>query len=204
MHAATLRTLSRSSLRGRSMGVMACAAFGALWASSAIATWSPVAGHAGYALVALIAGMMLWLAVSMFRRSLRMTTADDPALAARRHTTRRFLGIFAAEIIVINIAARVLDTHHAVPFLLPIIAVVVGLHFYPLAPLFRAPHYRVTATVMTLAGVAGVLALASSRPADATNAFVGAICAATLWITGFVSWRSTLRTANASGFPPST
>ncbi|MEP6899948.1 MAG: hypothetical protein ABI870_15595 [Rhodanobacter sp.] len=192
MYKATLRILSRASLRGRSMGVMVCAAFGALWASSAIAIWWPAAGNAGYALVALITGVLLWIAIGMLRRSWYLTAANDPALAVRRSTTRRFLGIFAAEIIAINIAAYALGTHHAVQYLMPIIAIVVGLHFYPLATLFHVPHYHVTATVMTLAGLLGVVVIASSGPAHATNAFVDAICAATLWVTGVFSWRSTL------------
>lgn len=74
---------------------------------------------------------------------------------------------------------------------MPVIAIIVGLHFYPLASLFAAGRYPVTASVMTLAAIAGSALLASGGPADLINAAVELVCALTLWTTGFASWRST-------------
>lgn len=191
-------TLSRAALRGRSMGVFACGAFGALWASSALSLGAPTLDTVGYAVIALITGSLLWLAIGMLRRSRQMSSADDPARQAQRRTNFRFLAIFVVEIVLINIAAVVLDRQHAVQYLMPTIAIVVGLHFYPLAPLFRAPRYHVTATVMTVAGMAGVLALAAHEPSATVNVIVDALCALTLWITGVFSWRSTMPSAQAA------
>lgn len=189
-------TLSRAALRGRSMGVFACTGFGALWACSALALGPTALHNAGYLVVALMTGSLLWAMLDMLRHSRQMTAASDPAPLARRRMTGRFLGIFAAEIVLINIAAHVLNSQHALQYLMPAIAIVVGLHFYLLAPLFRVPIYHVTATMMTLAGVAGVIALALQAPAGSVNAFVDALCAITLWATGFVSWRSTTQPAD--------
>jgi low temperature requirement protein LtrA len=197
MIAETSFTLSRAALRGRSMGVFACTAFGALWASSALSLGAPTLGTVGYAVIALITGSLLWFAIGMLRRSRQMSSANDPAQPAQRRTNLRFLAIFAAEIVLINIAAVVLNHHHALDYLMPTIAIVVGLHFYPLASLFRVPRYHVTATVMTVAGLAGVLGLAAHAPSNTVNVSVDALCALTLWITGVFSWRSTMPVAQA-------
>jgi hypothetical protein len=199
MIAETAFTLSRAALRGRSMGVLACAAFGALWASSALSLGAPTLGNVGYVVIALITGSLLSLAIGMLRRSRQMSTAHDPAQPAQRRTNRCFLAIFAAEIVLINIVAVVLNHHHALDYLMPTIAIVVGLHFYPLASLFRVPRYHVTATVMTVAALIGVLALAAHAPSDTVNVSVDAVCALTLWITGVFSWRSTTPSAQAVG-----
>lgn len=198
MIAETSFTLSRAALRGRSMGVFACAAFGALWASSALSPGAPTLGTIGYALIALITASLLWLAVGMLRRSRQMSTANDPAQPAQRRTNLCFLAIFAAEIVLIEIAAVLLGRHHAIDYLMPTIAIVVGLHFYPLASLFRVPRYHVTATVMMVAGLVGVLALAAHAPSVTVNASVDALCALTLWITGVFSWRSTTPSAQTA------
>lgn len=198
MIAETSFTLSRAVLRGRSMGVFSCAGFGALWASSTLSPGAPTLGAVGYAVIALITASLLSLAIGMLRRSRQMSIANDPAPLVQRRTNRRFLAVFAAEIVLINIAAVVLGQHHAIDYLMPTIAIVVGLHFYPLASLFRVPRYHVTATAMTVAGLVGVLALAAHAPSDTVNVSVDALCALTLWITGVFSWRSTTPSAQAA------
>jgi hypothetical protein len=99
--------------------------------------------------------------------------------------------IFAAEIVAMNIAAYVLSGHHLEQYLIPAIAIIVGLHFYPLAHLFRAPRYHITASLMTLAGIGGGVFIARGFATALVIAGVGAICAITLWVTGLASWLST-------------
>ncbi len=99
--------------------------------------------------------------------------------------------IFAAEVIAMNIAAWWLAGHQRQAFLMPVIAIIVGLHFHPLASLFAARRYHVTASVMALAGIAGCALLAGGGPANLINGAVELVCALTLWTTGFASWRST-------------
>lgn len=189
-------SLTRSALRGRSTGVVACGLFGALWANAALSFGPPALRNVGYALIVLITCMELWGALDLRRQS-RQVTANDPPLSVQKRTTRWFLAIFAAEFIIIFAAANVLVSQHATQYLMPVIAMVVGLHFYPLAPLFRARQFYVTATIMTVTGLVGVLALSAHVSSNPVNVVVDAICAATLWMTGLYSWRSTVRLARA-------
>jgi len=191
--------MTRSALRGRGSGVAVCAAFGALWATWGISTWSAPLRDAGYAMGGLVAGSLLWLALRMIGDARKLSSADDAPASQRRRVGLLFTAIFAAEIVALNIVAWLLAKQNLLAYLMPAIAIIVGLHFYPLASLFRARHYRITATLMTLAGVAGTMAIASGWPAASTAAGVDIVCAITLWTTGFVSWRSTRGTSKPGG-----
>jgi hypothetical protein len=73
-------------------------------------------------------------------------------------------------------------------YLAPAVAVVVGLHFLPLAKIFRSPHFFATAIVMTLAGILSAAAMATGSSATTANGIADLACAITLWATGFASW----------------
>ncbi|WP_158883761.1 hypothetical protein [Rhodanobacter sp. L36] len=188
--------MTRSALRGRSAGVMACGLFGALWANSSLSFGPSTLRNVGYVVVGLITCMQLWGSFDLRRQSRQITVANDPPSSVQKRTTRLFFAIFAAEFILIFAAANVLASQHATQYLMPVIAMVVGLHFYPLASLFRARQFYVTASVMTLAGLVGVLALSAHVTSNPVNVVVDAICAATLWLTGLYSWRSTMQLAH--------
>jgi hypothetical protein len=184
---------SASALRSRGIGIFACAAFGAFWATTALSAWPVISVVIGHALIVLMTGSLLIVAAAMIRRGRRPASSGDMPSSAQRRVGRVFGAIFAAEIIAMNIVAYLLVGHHLTAYLMPAIAIVVGLHFYPLAPLFRAPQYHVTATAMTLAGVIGIVLLATGLTANPVNAMVDIVCAITLWVTGFASWQSIRR-----------
>lgn len=62
-----------------------------------------------------------------------------------------------------------------------LIAVVVGAHFLPLAPLFRMPVYRWTGGLLIGAGLAGCGIALAGGAAGTTRAVVCLACAAVLW-----------------------
>lgn len=190
MNANATAMMTARALRSRGLGMFACAAFGAFWASTALSMWPVTAAAIGYGVTALMTGGLLVAAIRMIRRSRQLSSADAAMSSRQRRTGTIFFAIFAAEIIAMNIAAYLLASHHLMPYLMPVIAIIVGLHFYPLASLFRASRYYVTASVMTLAGVAGAVAIASGVAANPVNATVEIVCAITLWSTGVVSWRT--------------
>jgi hypothetical protein len=179
------------AMRSRGYGTLACAAFAAFWANSSRPLWPIAFVTAGYAVIALITLALLIAGIELVRRSRQLPRAIDASPQQQRHTGRRFAVIFAAEIIAMNIAAYVLSGHHLEQYLIPAIAIIVGLHFYPLANLFRAPRYHITASLMTLAGVGGAVFIACGFATAPVIADVGALCAITLWVTGLASWMST-------------
>jgi hypothetical protein len=181
------------NLRGRGVGILVCAGFGALWACSGLSAWPLGVAGMAYAVVVAIAGTLAIVGIGLVRNGRRAASArasaDLPSSAPARRTGWWFTVVLVAEIIAMNILAWLLVGHDLTRYLLPGIAIIVGLHFYPLAWLFRAPHYRVTATLMTLAGLVGVAAMLHGAAAHPVNAVVDGVCALTLWTTGFVSWR---------------
>jgi hypothetical protein len=57
--------------------------------------------------------------------------------------------------------------------------------------LFRARHYNITGTVMTLAGIVATVAMLSGSPAVPTDSLSDLACALALWGSGFFTWHST-------------
>ncbi len=95
--------------------------------------------------------------------------------------------VFGLEIGIIALGTVLLNRFHHPEFLLPFVAIVVGVHFFPLARLFDVPLYYVTGALFVLAGVTVMLAVPVHTMIGnlhAWNALVGAICAVMLWLTG--------------------
>lgn len=188
-HATISGLITPAALRSRGLAILAFAAFGAWGATSALRVVPLPLVKAGYVLVTLITAAMVFAAIGLLRSSQRLTPSVDQFGAPRRRTAGIFTAVFLAELIAINFAALLLTSHHLTPYLTPLIAIIVGLHFYPLARLFHAPHYKLTASAMTLAGVVGVAALMAGYPTLPSIAAVAATCAITLWVTAFAAWR---------------
>lgn len=181
-----------SALRGGGIGIVVCAIFAALWANWArpLLTDLPMAwAWTAVAVVTAISGALLLVGVSMIRRARRLSHATGMGDAAPRRMRRGFALVLLAEIVALNIAALLLIGNHMAQYLAPAIAVIVGLHFLPLARLFRASHFFATAIVMTLAGIVAAAAVATGSPAATADGIAELVCAIALWGTGFVSWR---------------
>lgn len=181
--------ITPSALRSRGAAILAFAGFGAWWAGSALRDAPLPLVEAGYLLVAAITLALLFAAICLLRSSQGLKQAAETSSLPRRRTAGIFIAVLVAEVIAINFAALLLASHHLRSGLLPLIAIIVGLHFYPLARLFRTPYYDITATVMTLAGVVGLAALLAGCPTPSTLAAVAAVCAFTLWATAFAAWQ---------------
>ena len=180
-----------SALRVHGTGLVVCAIFAALWANWArpLLTDSPAAWAWGAAVtVAVTSGALLIAGVSMIRRGRRLSRVTGIGDTAPHHMRSGFKLVLIAEIVVLNVAAYFQIGHHAAQYLAPAVAVVVGLHFLPLAKIFRSPHFVATAVAMTLAGILAAVAMATSSSVTAANSVADLACAIALWGTGFVSW----------------
>jgi hypothetical protein len=106
--------------------------------------------------------------------------------------------VVVLEAVVAVVVIRLLVIADLQPYVAPAIAVVVGLHFLPLARLFHTPTHYFTAVLLMVAGLGGTVGLSmgvgsgSSRAWDAGVDFSSAV----------VLWGSALlilvRTRNAS------
>lgn len=185
------QSITPSAVRGGGIGIIVCAIFAALWTNWAGPLLSGLPRPYGWAaafVAAATSGTLLVAGVAMVRRGRRLSLATGAGDSAPRAMRRGFILVLVGEIVALNAAAYLLISHHAVQYLASAVAVVVGLHFLPLAKLFRAPHFFATAAVMTLAGVLAAVAMAAGSPAVATAGTANLVCAVALWGTGFISW----------------
>ena len=89
------------------------------------------------------------------------------------------LAEFAAIVLTVAIFAAT-----GIPQLVPpIVCLIVGLHFVPLARLFDQPEYRDTAIGLVLGAVAGLAVLTLGPSQEVSRIVVGAFAACTLWAT---------------------
>lgn len=179
----------RYVLSRQGSGIIIATVFGALWASWAnpLFTRAPQAWFWVYALtVAVISIALLAAGIAIIRRGLRLPREASNVI--RRRIRRDYIITVVVEVIALNIAADLLITHHMMPYLPAAFAVIVGLHFFPLAWIFRTRHYHATAVLMTLAGILAILALADGAPAKTAGSLAAAVCALVLWGTAALSW----------------
>lgn len=188
MTANTLPLLTPATLRARGIGIIVCAGFAAVWANAARTGWAPVYTWLTLLVTAVLSGALLVGGIMLIRRGRRLSRLPGASGQPPRRMWRMFTVVLILEIIALNILAYLLAGHHLMQYLMPGIAIIVGLHFFPLARTFHARHLNTTAAVMTLAGAAAVWAIAVGSPATAASSVSDVVCALTLWVTGFVSW----------------
>lgn len=187
----TPQAITPSALRGHGAGIIVCAIFAALWANWAHPILSGSPGPYGWIallVVAAISGTLLVAGVATMRRGRRMLRTNGAGDTAPRGMHRKFMWVLIGEIAGLNIAAYLLIGHHMPQYIAPAVAIIVGLHFLPLAKIFRAPHFFVTAGVMAAAGGLAAMAMATGNSAMVANGVADLVCAVTLWGTGFASW----------------
>lgn len=85
-----------------------------------------------------------------------LPSVSNGASSGLRRTYNRITGAEMAAIFLVVVLCRMLGQPGAIG---PAIAIVVGLHFIPLAKVFRIPLYNLTATMLVLAGVICLVAV---------------------------------------------
>jgi len=172
---------SGEALRGRATGVLFLSGFGALWFLLGLAASQrlslPTACALAAGLVALVAGTVL-----LRRRSAALPASRlDPE--EQRQAGRTFGRVNAAQWAAIVLIAVVLGRLHLDAYTPAAVTVVVGLHFFPLARLFRSPQHHVTGAALVLWGAVCLL-LVPRDVLQSTSAFgTGAI----LWTAAAVT-----------------
>lgn len=191
MNSSTLaapRAIGGAELRGRGIGMLVGAGFGSWWAFTAINAAPAWHTWPSEAFIALVTAILVAAGVATIWRGRRMAASAGATQQPRRHVWRKFLLVLVAEIVALNFIFMGLTHYHLMAYVVPAIAIIVGLHFYPLARTFRAPYMHITATLMTLAGIGAVGAMLSGAEASAATTVAAAICAITLWMTAAIGW----------------
>ena len=125
------------TITGRATGVLFFTGFGSLWTYTGLAALNYLNLWTGL----ITATILAFLAVPAILLLLRPKTAAQTA-ADDRHVSRMFTIINVIEGLAIVLSLILLNVFHRTEYIIPTIAIIVGLHLIPLASLFRyAPHY---------------------------------------------------------------
>lgn len=193
-------TTNPSVLRGQGSGMIVAAFFGAMWVSWAhpwLARLPDPVCWSIYAAAAAITIALLAAGIAAIRRARGEYDTGNTSPAVRRRIWRRYWLVVIAEVVVLNLLAAGLMGNGLGQYLPPAFAIVVGMHFFPLARIFRVPHFHATAILMTLSGCAATLTIVSGQSAVVAGGANDLACAVALWGTAFVSWLRTREPSKA-------
>lgn len=150
--------------RGVSSGLFLMAFFTLGWIGNTFSGW-PLAVAWVAEVVAIAAAV--WFVVRGVQLIRALPRMPEPVLSdedARRgkNIGRNFGLIFGAEFLLIFVAALVLGLTGLSDYNVPVIALIVGVHFYPLGWVFRRRIDAYVATWVALVGLAGIVTIAAT------------------------------------------
>jgi hypothetical protein len=158
------RVPPRILTRGVSSGLFLMAFFTLGWIGNTFSGWPLAVAWVAEVIAIAAAAWFVVRGIQLIRALPRM---PEPVLSdedARRGQTigRNFGLIFGAEFLLIFVAALVLGLTGLSDYNVPVIALIVGLHFYPLGRLFRRRIDAFIATWVSLVGLAGIVVIAAT------------------------------------------
>ncbi|MCC5801267.1 hypothetical protein [Rossellomorea vietnamensis] len=189
-----VHTVTKGDLRGTASGVLFMAFFGTLWSYTGVMGlqgWgSPLVLTSALAIgmVLVIGGFSLISASKGFPQGTSTHSGNDG-----RKMRMWFNIIFAGEGIAIGIAIAVCNAVGHTENIPIVIAIIVGLHFLPLARLFRVRIYYYTGLLLCVVPIVTWLFVPetmslSGHQLNAYMSVVGLGSALILWVTSFAIW----------------
>ena len=156
----TSSTVPGFAVRGVASGVIFMAFFGTLWANIGIGGlqgW----GGVWFLIVAVLVGIGLLLGgISLLLASRRLSDQIAEADVPRgRRIGLWFVIIFASEGVLIGVASGICNALHRFDLFFPIMALIVGIHFFPLAALFQVKVYYLVGALLCLLAIITFLAV---------------------------------------------
>ncbi len=176
------------AMTGMAYGAILMGFFGCLWLVWGLAALNVRTVVVIAAVIAFAASVWIPAAALLRNSSRTMKTSRPLTDEEKREQSRmgRVFGfIFGAEGLLIFLAINVLNNLHLGDYAISAVAAIVGLHFLPLARLYRRPMYTVVGVIMTVAALAS-LALPSSVRISVLASAMSAI----LWVTCVLVLRS--------------
>ncbi|MFD4346960.1 hypothetical protein ACFWQ6_19255 [Streptomyces coelicoflavus] len=143
-------------------------------------------------LVEVVVGCAVALGLMLAARRFLPASAGGPFPTDQRRRFNRINGLQWLLIVVIAVVCARAGS----PVLIPaLVAIVVGLHFLPLAAVFEQPRLRVPATLLVVAGASGLAVWLTDGPDETVRLVVGAVSALSLW--GMAVWTVAGAASNA-------
>ena len=184
--------IPRAAVRGTAFGIIFMAFFGTLWAGIGIR------GLQGWGflwlliLSLLIGGILLLGGIVLIMNSKRLSNKMVEGDSYRWKRKNMWLGIIIAlEGILMATASVICESTNHLDLFVPVMALIVGVHFFPLAHLFQVKLYYISGSLLCLLSIITLIAL-PIRVSWGNNeimvwwTFVGFSSALVLWGTGVV------------------
>ncbi len=191
--------LPRPAVLGIASGIFFLTFFGAYWGFISAAFMSGAFQVFAFILVGIVSLSFFGIGVMLLRyaRSLPKTLSPEDAAVGKR-IWMWFGIIFGTEILLIALASILLSTLQLDRFIPPVTALIVGIHFFPLALLFRVPVYYLTGVLLSALALVALVALLLGLPIAGPSPynwslFVGVGTTLVLWLTVFFIARFGLR-----------
>jgi hypothetical protein len=178
---------------GVALGGVFLSLFGALWLAGASVRYLGTSPAALAAIAAGAAAIAAW-GLALFRRRRPVYGFDA---AARKRLARSFMVVNAVQWSLIGLLILALNVTGHIAWIVPGVIFIVGVHFVPLARLFRYRGYDATAAALVLVAVLDVIAGAGDRAIAPSLLATGAI----LWISAIVLLRAMQPRRAAGGMP---
>jgi hypothetical protein len=136
-------------------------------------------------LALIVIGTVAFLLASIrfARNARRVATGTSPFRDRRKLLI--YVGAVLFEVVVYIVGYNILDAYHRLDFVIPLLAFVVGLHFFGLIPVFQTNRYIVAASVFCLAAIVAIFLPDAVSIANYTVnirvLFVGIVCGLYMW-----------------------
>jgi hypothetical protein len=154
--------LTRPEVMGIASGVFFMALFGALWGMESASFVSGGVQIAAFVLVGVVTLGLVAAGAAILRYAMTLPDWLSPQEAEQGGHISTYFGIvFGIEFVLIAVVAFWLSRLQAYPFIPAAVALIVGLHFFPLARLFHLSGYWITGALLcalALVAIAGFTA----------------------------------------------
>lgn len=152
-------TVPREAITGVATGLVMMAVFTSIWAGIAFGGLSgTIYADFVLGLFGVFAGAFIAYSIGLFKAGKHFApSANEADIAEKKRTGKWFGIIFGAEGLGIFIAVNIVINLGHPELVIPAIALVVGLHFYPLAKVFKRKIDYYLATWATLVAVLSII-----------------------------------------------
>jgi hypothetical protein len=168
---------SSAPFKGRAIGALVCGAFGTVWMLQAVFLGA-VTSRVWLTSIAILAAILVFYPLAQLH-SLRRVPYASARGQGWSAVSKAYWTIVVIEWVACTVAVNWLNYAHRPDLWPQLIGLIVGLHFFPLAKVFKAPIYCGTAVVMTL----GALTSLAIPLGEVRNLVVCSISGLSLWAT---------------------
>ena len=169
------KTVPREAITGIATGLVMMAVFTTIWSCIANAGLSGKDYHLVLIAFCLVAATFAGYGIFLFSNAKNFPKSTSEADLAEKKRTGKWFGIiFGAEGLGIAIAVNVVINLGHPDLTIPTIALVVGLHFYPMAKVFKRNVDYYLATWTTIIAICGIVFILNKTfTEEQAFAFVG-------------------------------